>query len=216
MAADLSALLREAVLQRLLATLNTQTSSSSCSSIASSSSSSFSYVGGSIDGEHHPSRAPASDADSATYVAGEKASITATAEMAKDNDNRDCVSATDAPPSLAAALLAARRKVGASGLRHRWVSSPTTQWDDIGGYTATKQQLQRALEWPQKFRVEYAHLNLSPPRGLLLYGPPGCAKTLLVKAVASSSGATFVSVSAADVYSPMVSVYALICTCLAR
>jgi len=109
-----------------------------------------------------------------------------------------------AVPSLAAALLAARRKVGASGLRHRWVSFPTARWADVGGYAAAKLQLQRAVEWPRLFQREYARLSLTPPRGLLLYGPPGCAKTLLVKAAASATGATFVSLSAADVYSPMV------------
>ena len=197
MAADLAALLREAVLQRLLATLNS----------ASSNADTFDGVG------HSSHTFTSAAADSSAIVADETATASGVQKTKIDKAEKEeegaegevsSASTTDAPPSLAAALLAARRKVGASGLRHRWVSSPTTQWSDIGGYAGTKQQLQRALEWPQKFRAEYAHLNLSPPRGLLLYGPPGCAKTLLVKAVACSSGATFVSVSSADVYSPMV------------
>lgn len=55
-----------------------------------------------------------------------------------------------------------------------------------------------------KYPESFIRLGLSRPRGVLLYGPPGCAKTTLVKAAASSSHCAFLSVSGADLYSPFV------------
>jgi len=110
-------------------------------------------------------------------------------------------------PSLAGCMLecVVSGVVGASALRqHRWVSTPTTTWNEVGGCELAKLKLRQCLEWPRTHGHLYQQLNLHPPRGVLLYGPPGCAKTLLVKAVAASCKATFVSLAAADVYSPMV------------
>lgn len=50
----------------------------------------------------------------------------------------------------------------------------------------------------------FKRLGLKPPRGVLLFGPPGCSKTTLVKVIASVSGATFLSVNGAQIYSPFV------------
>lgn len=50
----------------------------------------------------------------------------------------------------------------------------------------------------------FGRLGLKPPRGILLYGPPGCSKTTLVKVIASSSGASFLSINGAQLYSPYV------------
>jgi AAA+ superfamily predicted ATPase len=75
-------------------------------------------------------------------------------------------------------------------------------WDSIGGQAETKLALQQALEWPVKFPQTFARLGVKPPRGVLLYGPPGCSKSSIVRAAAHSSGATFLSLSAAQVFSP--------------
>ncbi|KAL4105594.1 hypothetical protein PRIC1_003654 [Phytophthora ramorum] len=75
-------------------------------------------------------------------------------------------------------------------------------WNSIGGQAETKLALQQALEWPIKFPETFARLGVKPPRGLLLYGPPGCSKSSIVRAAAHSSGATFLSLSAAQVFSP--------------
>jgi len=79
---------------------------------------------------------------------------------------------------------------------------PTTTWDDIGGLDEIKQQMISAVEWPLKYRETYTRLGLQPPRGLLLYGPPGCAKTTLVRAVANSSKASFLTLPVSAVFSP--------------
>lgn len=62
----------------------------------------------------------------------------------------------------------------------------------------------KSIEWPMKFPEAFVRLGLSRPRGILLYGPPGCAKTTLVKAAASSTHCAFLSVSGADLFSPFV------------
>ncbi|GMF40899.1 unnamed protein product [Phytophthora fragariaefolia] len=72
----------------------------------------------------------------------------------------------------------------------------------IGGQVETKLALQQALEWPIKFPHTFARLGVKPPCGVLLYGPPGCSKSSIVRAAAHSSGATFLSLSAAQVFSP--------------
>ena len=81
------------------------------------------------------------------------------------------------------------------------LQSQTTHWDEIGGDAGgAKQELRRAVEWPVQKEAQFKKLDLRPPRGILLYGPPGCAKTTLARACASSSSIGFVSLSPADVY----------------
>ncbi|XP_041848048.1 spermatogenesis-associated protein 5-like protein 1 isoform X1 [Melanotaenia boesemani] len=77
-------------------------------------------------------------------------------------------------------------------------------WDHIGGLDEIKIKLQQSIEWPMRYPEAFVRLGLCRPRGVLLYGPPGCAKTTLVKAAATSSHCTFLSVSGADLYSPFV------------
>ena len=66
------------------------------------------------------------------------------------------------------------------------------------------QTLRRAVEWPLRYRETFVRLGLRPPRGILLYGPPGCSKTTMVKALAGTAGATFLSLNVASVYSAYV------------
>ncbi|KAM7327439.1 hypothetical protein ACRRTK_013806 [Alexandromys fortis] len=77
-------------------------------------------------------------------------------------------------------------------------------WEQIGGLDDVKLKLKQCVEWPLKFPQEFARMGLKQPTGLLLYGPPGCAKTTLVRALATSCRCSFVSVSGADLFSPYV------------
>ncbi|XP_078367762.1 ATPase family gene 2 protein homolog B-like [Oculina patagonica] len=77
-------------------------------------------------------------------------------------------------------------------------------WEDIGGLQDVKQALKQAIEWPLKHPESFARLGLKRPRGVLLYGPPGCCKTTLVRAAATSCKCTFMALSCAQLYSPYV------------
>uniref|UniRef100_A0A673I6S8 Spermatogenesis-associated protein 5-like protein 1 n=1 Tax=Sinocyclocheilus rhinocerous TaxID=307959 RepID=A0A673I6S8_9TELE len=77
-------------------------------------------------------------------------------------------------------------------------------WEQIGGLDDVKLKLKQSIEWPMRFPEAFVRLGVSRPRGVLLYGPPGCAKTTLVKAAASSSHCTFLSLSGAELFSPYV------------
>ncbi|TNJ28658.1 26S protease regulatory subunit 6B [Giardia muris] len=74
-------------------------------------------------------------------------------------------------------------------------SRPTVTYADVGGYDNAKLELREAIEFPLKNPELFASLNIQPPNAVLLHGPPGCAKSLLVKACANSCDCTFISVT---------------------
>lgn len=84
--------------------------------------------------------------------------------------------------------------VAPSGMREVLVEIPTVKWVDIGGLESIKQDLKEAVEWPLKFPHRFKQMGIRAPKGVLLYGPPGCGKTLLAKAVAHESEANFILV----------------------
>ena len=101
-------------------------------------------------------------------------------------------------------FLNAYKEVIPSGLREVYVEVPEVRWDDIGDLEEAKQQLRETVEWPLKHPEAFRRLGIKPPRGILLFGPPGCGKTLLAKAVATESGANFISVKGPEVLSKWV------------
>nr|CDJ88805.1 ATPase domain containing protein [Haemonchus contortus] len=68
---------------------------------------------------------------------------------------------------------------------------PHVSWDDIGGSEELKLEIQQAVIWPQKHRDAFERFGIDPPSGILLYGPPGCSKTLVARALASSPTIVF-------------------------
>ncbi|RLG78227.1 MAG: AAA family ATPase [Thermoprotei archaeon] len=89
-------------------------------------------------------------------------------------------------------------------MREVLVEVPEVKWEDIGGLEDVKQQLREAVEWPLKSPDVFEKMGIRPPRGILLYGPPGCGKTLLAKAVATESGANFIAVKGPEILSKWV------------
>merc|ERR1719503_226553 len=89
---------------------------------------------------------------------------------------------------------AAMGQCNPSSLRETVVEVPNIKWDDIGGLEDTKRSLQEMILYPIDHPEKFEKFGMTPSRGVLFYGPPGCGKTLLAKAVASECSANFVSI----------------------
>lgn len=76
------------------------------------------------------------------------------------------------------------------------VEKPTISFDDIGGLKSQIKELKEVVELPLKSPHLFKAVGIEPPKGVLLQGFPGCGKTLLAKAVAASTNATFIEISA--------------------
>ena len=72
---------------------------------------------------------------------------------------------------------------------------PDVSYDDIGGLAHQIDQIRDAVELPFRHRDRFQHYRLTPPKGVLLYGPPGCGKTMIAKAVARSLGESSIFIS---------------------
>jgi len=91
-------------------------------------------------------------------------------------------------------FLSALTEVEPSAIREVFVEVPDVKWEEVGGLTDIKRELQDAVEWPLKHAELLRHAGLRPTKGILLHGTPGTGKTLLAKAAASQSGLNFISV----------------------
>ncbi|KAG8258183.1 spermatogenesis associated protein 5 [Homalodisca vitripennis] len=81
-----------------------------------------------------------------------------------------------------------------SAMREVIVQVPNVKWTDIGGMDDLKLKLQQSIEWPLRHPEAFVRLGISPPRGVLMYGPPGCSKTMIAKALATESKLNFLSI----------------------
>jgi len=81
-----------------------------------------------------------------------------------------------------------------SSLRENKVEVPDVHWEDIGGLEDTKRELQEMVRYPIEHRGLFEKFGMEASRGVLFYGPPGCGKTLMAKAVANECQANFISV----------------------
>ena len=98
----------------------------------------------------------------------------------------------------------ALKDVEPSALREIMVEIPKVKWDEVGGLEDVKQQLKETVEWPLTNPEGFERLGIKPPRGLLLYGPPGNGKTLIAKAIATESAANFIAIKGPEVMSKWV------------
>ncbi|MED6184047.1 AAA ATPase cdc48 [Stylosanthes scabra] len=74
------------------------------------------------------------------------------------------------------------------------VEVPNVSWEDIGGLENVKRELQETVQYPVEHPEKFEKFGMSPSKGVLFYGPPGCGKTLLAKAIANECQANFISV----------------------
>lgn len=85
-------------------------------------------------------------------------------------------------------------KVQPSSKREGFATVPLVTWDDVGALGAAREELTLAITEPIRRPERFREMGLTVPAGVLLFGPPGCGKSLLAKAIASSSGANFISI----------------------
>uniref|UniRef100_A0A7S0ZAC4 Vesicle-fusing ATPase n=1 Tax=Timspurckia oligopyrenoides TaxID=708627 RepID=A0A7S0ZAC4_9RHOD len=81
-----------------------------------------------------------------------------------------------------------------SALRETAVEVPNVTWDDVGGLEGVKRELQETVQYPVEHPEMFEKFGMSPSKGVLFYGPPGCGKTLLAKAIANECQANFISI----------------------
>lgn len=81
-----------------------------------------------------------------------------------------------------------------SSLRETVVEVPNVSWKDIGGLEDVKRELRELVQYPVEHPEMFEKFGMQPSHGVLFYGPPGCGKTLLAKAVANECQANFISV----------------------
>jgi transitional endoplasmic reticulum ATPase len=101
-------------------------------------------------------------------------------------------------------FLAALKEIQPSAVREVFIEIPDVKWSDIGGLEKAKQDLVEVVEWPLKKPESFRRLGITPPKGVLVFGPPGCGKTLLARAVATESEANFISVKGPELISKWV------------
>jgi transitional endoplasmic reticulum ATPase len=101
-------------------------------------------------------------------------------------------------------FIEAMKYVQPSLIREIYIEVPEVHWEDIGGLEDVKQQLREAVEWPLKYPEVFEQMGIRPPKGILLFGPPGTGKTMLAKAAATESGANFIAVRGPEILSKWV------------
>nr|CAI5860325.1 unnamed protein product [Callosobruchus analis] len=88
----------------------------------------------------------------------------------------------------------ALKQVRPSAMREVQIEVPNVKWSDIGGQERLKLILKQSVEWPLKHPESFSRLGVAPPKGVLMFGPPGCSKTMIAKALATESGLNFLSI----------------------
>ena len=153
--------------------------------------------------EHLLRKVPQGDVDLAEiasrtpgFVVADLAALTREAALrAAARASNDSAEASLTQDDLVGALQVIR-PLSRSGSEELAIGSLTL--DDVGDMVETKQALTEAVLWPLRHPDSFARLGIEPPRGVLLYGPPGCGKTFLVRALASSGQLSVHSVKGAE------------------
>lgn len=91
-----------------------------------------------------------------------------------------------------------------SAMREIFLEMPKVHWSDIGGQEDLKRKLKEMIQLPLEASETFKKLGVSSPKGVLLYGPPGCSKTLTAKALATESGVNFLAVKGPEIFNKYV------------
>jgi transitional endoplasmic reticulum ATPase len=101
-------------------------------------------------------------------------------------------------------FIMAFQEITPTAMREVFIEVPSVPWSAVGGLDEVKQNLVESVEWPIKYPDKFKQVGIEPPKGVLLYGPPGCGKTLLARAVATESEMNFISIKGPEVFSKWV------------
>jgi transitional endoplasmic reticulum ATPase len=87
-----------------------------------------------------------------------------------------------------------------SAIRESFIAIPDVKWDEIGGLARTKRELQALIVQSLKQPGDLQRAGITPPRGVVLYGPSGTGKTMIAKAIANEAGVNFLAVDGPEVF----------------
>lgn len=103
-----------------------------------------------------------------------------------------------------AELQQATRRVQPSAMREGFTTIPNVSWADVGALEDVREELERSILQPIRAPKLHHRFGVDQPVGVLLYGPPGCGKTLVAKAIANQSGANFISIKGPELLNKFV------------
>lgn len=126
------------------------------------------------------------------YVGGDLFCLVREAVMKAVGRNGDLVGVED--------LVGAMGEIRPSAMREVVLEMPKVKWDDIGGQKELKRKLYEMVELPLRESDKFKKMGIKAPRGVLLYGPPGCSKTMAAKALATESGLNFLAIKGPELF----------------
>ncbi|CAL7934559.1 unnamed protein product [Xylocopa violacea] len=91
-----------------------------------------------------------------------------------------------------------------SAMKEVLIEVPSVRWSDIGGQKDLKLKLKQAVEWPLRHPEAFLRMGINPPKGVLMFGPPGCSKTMIAKALATESKVNFLNIKGPELFSKWV------------
>jgi len=98
----------------------------------------------------------------------------------------------------------ALKSIPPSSMKEISLTIPKVRFDEVGGQAEAKQTLAESIQYPLAHPEAFLKLGIAPPKGVLLYGPPGNSKTLMAKALATEAGVNFISIKGPEIFSKYV------------
>ncbi|GJQ81476.1 hypothetical protein Trydic_g14631 [Trypoxylus dichotomus] len=130
------------------------------------------------------------------FVGADLVALYSRAALHASRSHRSCIEVEDWKFALT--------KVRPSAMREVQVEVPDVKWSDIGGQEKLKLILRQAVEWPLTHPESFKRMGILPPKGVLMFGPPGCSKTMVAKALATESSLNFLSIKGPELFSKWV------------